>query len=142
MVNTLVFILFFFSGAAALVLEVTWARSLGLVFGASHLAVTTVLSVYMGGQALGSALLGARSDRTERPLRLYGVLEIGIGLFAVVFIGLMKVYPYLFRPLAQLAGENSYYLTALRTAFAVAAMIIPTTLIGGTLPMLTRAWWE
>jgi spermidine synthase len=136
--NTLVFILFFFSGAAALVFEVTWARSLGLVFGASHLAVTTVLSVYMGGQALGSTLLGPRADRTKRPLRLYGVLEIGIGIFAVVFIGLMKVYPYLFRPLAQLAGENIYYLTALRTTFAVAAMIIPTTLMGGTLPMLTR----
>lgn len=132
------FLLFFFSGAAALVFEVTWARSLGLVFGASHLAVTTVLSVYMGGQALGSALLGGQSDRTERPLRLYGALEIGIGLFAVVFIGLMKVYPYLFRSLAQLAGESTYYLTALRTAFAVAAMIIPTTLMGGTLPMMTR----
>jgi spermidine synthase len=116
---------------------VTWARSLGLVFGASHLAVTTVLSVYMGGLALGSALFGARSDRTGRPLLIYGVLEIGIGLFAVVFIGLMKVYPYLFRPLARLAGENSYYLTALRTTFAVVAMIIPTTLMGGTLPMLT-----
>lgn len=138
MVNTLVSILFFFSGAAALVLEVTWARSLGLVFGASHLAVTTVLSVCMGGQALGSAMFGARSDRTEQPLRLYGVLEIGIGLFAVVFIGLMMVYPYLFRPLAQLAGENSYYLTALRTTFAVAALIIPTTLMGGTLPMVAR----
>jgi hypothetical protein len=72
------FLLFFLSGAAALVYEVAWTRSLGLVFGASHLAVTTVLAVYMGGQALGSALLGERSDRTDRPLRLYGLLEIGV----------------------------------------------------------------
>ena len=138
MVHTLVYLLFFFSGAAALVFEVTWARSLGLVLGSSHLAVTTVLSVYMGGQAIGSTLFGARADRTERPLRLYGFLEIGIGLFAIAFIGLMRIYPYLFRSLAQLAGENRVYLTALRTAFAVAAMIIPTTLMGGTLPTLTR----
>ena len=132
------YLLFFFSGAAALVFEVIWARSLGLVLGSSHLAVTTVLSVYMGGQAIGSSMFGARADRAQQPLRLYGVLEIGIGLFAIAFIGLMRVYPYLFRPLAQLAGENSVYLTVLRIAFAVAAMIIPTTLMGGTLPMLTR----
>ena len=89
------FILFFLSGAASVVYEVAWTRSLGLVSGASHLAVTTVPAVYMGGQALGSALLGDRADRTDRPLRLYGLLEIGVGLSAVAFLALMKVYPLL-----------------------------------------------
>ncbi len=132
------FVLFFLSGAASLVYEVAWARSLGVIFGASHLAVTTVLAVYMGGQALGSALLGARADRTERPLRLYGLLEVGIGLSALVFVALMAVYPALYVPLARLAEENSLYLTAVRTTFAVVATIVPTTLMGGTLPTLSR----
>ncbi len=133
-----ILLLFFLSGAAGLVYEVTWARSLGLVFGASHLAVTTVLAVYMGGQALGSAIFGKLADRTRRPLRLYGLLELGVGLSALVFLGLMKVYPWLYPPVARIADENGPYLTAVRTAFAVAAMIIPTTLMGGTLPVLAR----
>ncbi len=132
------FVLFFLSGAASLVYEVAWARSLGVIFGASHLAVTTVLAVYMGGQALGSALLGARADRTARPLRLYGQLELGIGLSAVAFVGLMAVYPVLYVPLARVAEESPLYLTAVRTIFAVAATIVPTTLMGGTLPTLSR----
>lgn len=132
------FLLFFLSGAAALVYEVAWTRSLGLVFGASHLAVTTVLAVYMGGQALGSALLGERSDRTDRPLRLYGLLEIGVGLSAVVFVGLMKIFPHLYGPLARVAEGNGLYLTFLRVAFAVVATLVPTTLMGGTLPTLAR----
>ena len=134
----MLFILFFLSGAAALVYEVAWTRSLGLVFGASHLAVTTVLAVYMGGQALGSALLGDRADRTDRPLRLYGLLEIGVGLSAVAFLALMKVYPLLYAPLARVAAGDRLALTVLRVAFAVAATIVPTTLMGGTLPTLAR----
>lgn len=132
------FVLFFLSGAASLVYEVAWARSLSVIFGASHLAVTTVLAVYMGGQALGSALVGARADRTERPLRLYGLLELGIGVSALGFIALMAIYPALYVPLARVAEESPLYLTVVRTTFAVVAMIVPTTLMGGTLPTLSR----
>lgn len=138
MVRILVLLLFFTSGAAGLVYQVTWARSLGLVFGASHLAIATVLAVFMGGQALGSALFGARADRTQRPLRLYAWLEFGIGASAVAFLGLMKLYPALYGPLARLAPENGAWLTLLRTTFAVAALLAPTTLMGGTLPVLVR----
>ncbi len=132
------YVLFFLSGAAALVYEVAWVRSLSLIFGGSHLAVTTVLSVFMGGLALGSKLLGKRADAAERPLRLYGWLEIGVAVFAAIFIGLMKVYPAFYVPLARAAEQSRTYLTAIRVAFAVAAMVVPTTLMGGTLPVLSR----
>lgn len=134
----LLYLMFFVSGAAGLVYEVAWVRSLGLVFGASHLAVTTVLAVYMGGLALGAALLGRRADESKRPLRLYGSLEIGIALFALVFIGLMEIYPSIYVPLVRLAEENRAYRTILRVAFGAVAMIVPTTLMGGTLPVLAR----
>ncbi|HSN15311.1 MAG TPA: fused MFS/spermidine synthase, partial [Anaeromyxobacteraceae bacterium] len=107
-------------------------------FGASHLAVTTVLAVYMGGQALGSRLFGDRADRTRRPLRLYGLLELGIAAAALAFLGLMKIYPAVYGPLARLAETNVVWLTVLRAGFAVVAMAVPTTLMGGTLPVLTR----
>jgi len=134
----LVYLLFFLSGAAALAYEVAWVRSLGLIFGASHLAVATVLGVYMGGQALGSAALGARADRTERPLRLYGWLELGIAASALAFLGLMRVYPALYVPLARLAETSPGWLTALRVLFSVLALIVPTSLMGATLPVLAR----
>ena len=132
------YILFFISGAAALVYEVVWARSLGLVFGASHLAVSTVLAVYMAGLALGSRLFAGPADRTERPLRLYGFLELGIAVSAPGFLLLMSIYPRLYAPLAGQVQDNGTLVTILRIAFAVAAMIVPTTLMGGTLPLMTR----
>ncbi len=132
------YILFFLSGSAALLYEVAWMRSLSLVFGGSHLAVTVVLSVYMGGLALGSRLFGRRADAATRPLRLYGLLELGIAAFALVFMALMRVYPVAYGPLARIAETNRVWLSVLRTVFAAGAMIVPATLMGGTLPVLSR----
>lgn len=131
-------VLFFLSGAAALIYQVVWARSLGLVLGASHLAVATVLSVFMAGLALGNRLLAGAADRSERPLRLYGLLECAVGLSALGFLALMSVYPRLFGALAGGMADDRAALTALRAAFALVAMIVPTTLMGGTFPVMTR----
>lgn len=131
-------ILFFLSGAAALIYQVVWARSLGLVLGASHLAVATVLSVFMAGLALGNRLLAGVADRSARPLRLYGLLECATGLSALGFLALMAVYPRLFGALAGGMADDRTSLTALRAAFALVAMIVPTTLMGGTFPVMTR----
>lgn len=138
MPRLVILVLFFTSGAAALVYEVAWVRSLGLVVGASHLAVTTVLAAYMGGLALGGAIFGGRADRSARPLRLYGLLELGIAAMALVFLGLMQVYPRLYVPVARAVGDHPVLLTAARTLFAAAATLVPTTLMGGTLPVLSR----
>jgi spermidine synthase len=132
------YLLFFLSGAAALAYQVVWVRSLQLIFGGSHFAVTAVLSVFMAGLALGSHVLGKRVDTLRRPLLLYGILEIGIAFFALLFLLLMKLYPYLYVPIARMAEENTLFLSFLRAIFAVAAMIVPTTLMGGTLPILTK----
>ena len=136
--GVVVYLVFFLSGAAALAYQVVWVRSLQLLFGSSHLAVAAVLSVFMAGLALGSHTFGKRVDALQRPLMLYGFLEIGIAVFAVLFLLLTKLYPYLYVPLARVAEENTLYLSILRLLFAVVAMIVPTTLMGGTLPVLTR----
>jgi len=132
------YFLFFLSGAASLIYEIVWVRELTLVFGGSHLAVTAVLGVFMGGLALGSFLLGARADTASRPLRLYGLLECGIALCGAGFLGLMALYPRLYAVLADAADDRPIYLTSLRILFAILAMGVPTTLMGGTLPLLGR----
>ena len=74
------------SGAAGLVYEVAWSRYLGLIIGSSTVAHTVVLAVFMGGLALGNALFGPFADRTSRPLWAYGVLEIGMAVWAAGFV--------------------------------------------------------
>ncbi len=67
---------------------------LTLIFGGSHFAVTVVLSIFMAGLAIGGYLVGRYYvGLVEKSLTLYGFLEIGIAIFAVVFVGLMKLYP-------------------------------------------------
>src|SRR5207244_4576507 len=78
---SLIGICFVLSGATGLIYEVLWVRMLGLVFGATTLAVSTVLAAFMGGLALGSALAGRVGARVERPVRAYGLLEIGIAVY-------------------------------------------------------------
>jgi spermidine synthase len=129
--------IFFLSGAAALIYEIVWSRYLSLVFGGSHLAVTTVLTVFMAGLALGSYAIGRRIDGRGRLLRLFGLLELGVGASALLFFGLMQVYPPVYVGLAGLAPDSRLYLTTIRILFAVIALVVPTTLMGGTLPVLT-----
>lgn len=133
-----IYLLFFLSGATALVYQVVWVRSLTLVFGGSHLAVTAVLSIFMGGLALGGFLVGRRVDRVARPLRLYGLLEIGIAVSALLVAAVMKSYPSIYITLAQGRDESTVYLTAVRMVFSIVVLIVPTVLMGGTLPVLSR----
>src|SRR5437762_13611640 len=86
----LIAICFLFSGATGLIYEVLWARMLGLVFGATTIAISAVLAAFMGGLALGSAVAGRFAARIKRPLRGYALIEVAIGLYAL-FV------PFLFR---------------------------------------------
>jgi spermidine synthase len=134
----IIYLMFFLSGAAALMYQVVWVRSLSLVFGGSHLAVTTVLSVFMAGLAIGGYAIGRFTDKVKEQLRLYGLLEIGIALFAVLFFFLYRAYPDIYRFLASGKDEAYLYITLIRIAFSVLVLIVPTILMGGTLPVLSR----
>jgi spermidine synthase len=138
LVTGAIYLLFFLSGAAALVYQIVWVRSLALVFGGSHLAVTAVLSTFMAGLAIGSYVVGRRVDRIDRPLRLYALLELGIAGSALISAALLKLYPAIYVALAQGRDEATLYLTVVRIAFSVAAIIVPTMMMGATLPVLSR----
>jgi spermidine synthase len=138
----LVHALFFASGATALVYQVVWVRSLSLILGASHLAVSIVLAAFMGGLALGALAIGRRASGHAHPLRIYGWLELGIAgcALALPFVlrALQGVYVGLAAALEDQPGGVALA-AFVRAALAFAALVVPTFLMGGTLPVLVAA---
>src|SRR5438270_1366747 len=127
---------FFASGASGLVYQVVWVRELVLVFGATTFAVSTVLTAFMGGLALGSFYFGRRSESLARPLRLYGLLEIGIGLYGLVVPFIFAALPVIYHPIWRWLQLSFFALSLVRFFFAALVLIVPTALMGATLPVL------
>src|ERR1044071_1807218 len=92
----LVLLLFFCSGATALVYEVVWSKYLTLMLGSTVQAQTVVLAVFMGGLAIGNRLFGEKSAAVRDPLKTYGILELAIGCYAFLFPRLFKIGDFLF----------------------------------------------
>src|ERR1051325_5830009 len=81
----LILALFFGSGATALIYEVIWSKFLSQMIGSTVYAQTVVLAVFMGGLAIGNRLFGQLADRLQKPVQMYGILEIAIGAYALLF---------------------------------------------------------
>ncbi len=111
---------FLLSGATALVYQVVWVRTIGLVVGHSVVVAAAVVAVYMAGLGLGARVAGARAGAAARPLAVYGVLEAGIGVFALAS-------PALLSASGSLLGASLL-------------LLLPTTAMGATLPLMT-AWY-
>ena len=133
-------LIFVLSGAAGLVYELVWVRELYEVFGSTIHSVTTVVAAYMGGLGLGAWLLGRRADALPRPARLYGILELGIGLFGLASPWVVRGVGAVYLDLARTLGPGLWAGTAIKFVFAFVVLLIPTFLMGGTLPILTRAF--
>src|SRR3954447_18790156 len=89
-------LLFFCSGATALIYEVIWSKFLAQMFGSTIYAQTVVLAVFMGGLALGNKFFGLKADLLKQPVRAYGFVEVGIGLFAFFFTAFYGVVDRVF----------------------------------------------
>lgn len=133
-----VLVIFFLSGACALVYETVWQKMLCLVFGITTYATATILAAFMGGLALGSFLFGRRADAVERPLRAYALLEVGIGLFALVFPAIVAGLMALFAGIARTLEPAAMVLALIRLVLCVGVLAIPAVLMGGTLPFMAR----
>src|SRR2546421_3489922 len=107
---------FFLSGASGLILELLWTRMLTLVFGSTTLAVSTVLTAFMGGLGLGSYLAGRLADRLRDPVRAYAFAEAAIGGYALLVPWVMAFYPALNRALWAGFGDHYALLSLLRFA--------------------------
>lgn len=138
-IRSLLVSLFFLSGASGLIYEVLWLRLFGFVFGVTLYALSAVLASFMLGLALGSELAGRWADRLRRPLALYGIAELLIGLGGLmtpwVVARLQEFYPWLYHQ----GLTNEFVLGVLRFLLASAFMLFPTTLMGATLPLIVLA---
>jgi predicted membrane-bound spermidine synthase len=123
-------ILFLISGAAGLVYEIVWERLLELYFGVTMISVTLIVSAYMAGLGIGSLIGGRIARNLKSTLFLYGMLEIGIAVF-----GLLS--PRLIVWVGEAMAGSPYTLVFL-ISFVI--LLIPTTLMGATLPLLTQSF--
>ncbi|MHC4445935.1 MAG: fused MFS/spermidine synthase, partial [Planctomycetota bacterium] len=137
-IRMLIYLLFLLSGCTGLIYEVVWVRKLILVLGGTTYAITTVLVAFMSGLALGSFLGGKISDGLGQPGRSYGLLEIGIGLYGLAVPLLLGAADPLYRTLYPHVAEMPWLLTGVRFLVGSIVLLLPTTCMGATLPILVR----
>ena len=136
--NVFVYLLFFISGFCALVYEVVWSRMLVLVMGNTTLATTTILTAFMAGLSLGGLYWGVRADKVKRPLFLFGCLEMGIGISAIIVSQVIWLIVPLEALASQLSGPGGITQIVIRFFLCFCILIAPTFLMGGTLAVIGR----
>jgi len=136
MIRLFVILAFFVSGASSLMLEVVWSKGLGQVLGNTLEAITTVVAAYMGGLAIGAAWAGRSNAGQKNPVRSYGLLEIGIGLFGIVSPFLIRAIGVPLGAAYASLGATSPLYGLVRFLGTFALLLLPTTLMGATLPIL------
>jgi spermidine synthase len=131
--------LFFLSGASALIYQVLWLRLLGLVFGVTVYAASTVWAGFMAGLAIGSLAAGRLADRVSHPLRWFAATELGIGLSAASTPWVFDLLRGYYAGPSPGLDDSFAQTTALHFAVSFAILLVPTTLMGATLPLVLRS---
>jgi len=138
MILATLFICFFLSGSAALLYEVVWMRMLTQIFGSSAYAIATLLAAFMAGLALGSYIFGRLANSARNLLRLYGILELGIGIYGLLVPVLFRSARGVYIPLFWLYDSYPTTFNLLLFLLSFVLLIFPTFLMGATLPVLSR----
>lgn len=129
---------FLLSGAAGLIYQVAWVKALGLIFGHTVYAISTVLATFMAGLAVGSACIGRWCEDHGRPIALYSRLEFLVAATgALSVVGLAGVRLLYLAAYPTLGGSQPLLL-GLRFFGAAVVLFLPTLLMGGTFPVLVR----
>ena len=127
--------LFFGSGCAALIYEIVWFQLLQLVIGSTAVSLGILLGVFMGGLCVGSVTFPRFIPRAFHPLRVYALLELGIGSLG---IGVLFLVPFVAQIYASHGGRGQAGF--LFRGLICAACLFPATLLmGATLPALGRS---
>lgn len=140
---SLIAALFVVSGAAGLVDQVCFSKYLSYVVGSTAHAVSAVLAAFMAGMAIGARIGGRYAHRIERPLFAYGVLELVVGATVAATPFAFSLLPDMYLWLVQRAPGSPLVIALVRWLLAVLFVIVPTTAMGATLPLLSRLTeWE
>jgi len=133
------YLAFLASGLTALLYQILWSRYLTLFVGGTSVAQTIVLATFMAGLAFGNAFFGRRADRpgVDR-LRLYALLEAGIGLACLLFPAAFDALSRAYLSVASRSAPGAAVNHVLKVALAAGAMFVPCAFMGGTLPVLAK----
>jgi spermidine synthase len=131
--------IFFLSGASALIFESLWFQLTGLSLGNSTWAISIVLASFMGGLSLGEGLVAFHGHRIKRPVRLYAFLELIIGISGGLLVLVLPHLTKILVPLFRCFLDQNVLLNILRGTVAFIVMVIPTTAMGATFPVLGKA---
>ena len=126
------------SGAAGLAYQVLWVRQLVFVLGGSSIAISTILAIFFAGLGLGSFFGGKIADRASRPLRYYALAEVLIGLTALATPYLLSASGSVYLGLYELFAGSPGGVLFSRSLATALILIVPTTLMGATLPLVSR----
>ena len=132
-------LIFFLSGASALIFESLWFRLAGLTLGNSVWSASLVLAAFMGGLALGNGLVARFHRRLSHPVRIYAGLEFAIGVVGIAVVLLLPLLPSLLGPALGSLTEMPMVLNAVRLSLAFGILVIPAIAMGATLPVLAQA---
>ncbi len=131
--------LFFCSGVTALIYQVLWLRLLGLVFGVTVYAASTVWASFMAGLAIGSIAAGFVADRVRNPLRWFGATEILIGATALATPAALSWLQHEYVRVYPSIPHSASVVTLMRFGIAFVVLIVPTALMGATLPLVIKS---
>ncbi len=132
-------VVFFCSGFSSLIYEVVWMRRMSLFFGSDVYSAALTLSAFMGGLTIGSALAARYVDRLKNSLIWYGFLEISIGLYALFFPDFLNMFSGEYRRIYRSFFEAApWRYNSFRVLVAAVTLLIPTTLMGATLPLVVK----
>jgi spermidine synthase len=126
------------SGAAGLIYQIAWAKSLALLFGTSAYSLATVLAVFMGGLALGSAWFGRRAERAQNAIALYGWVELAVAATGALSLAGLACVHSLYLRQGPALGDARTLLIVARVLGTALVLLVPTFLMGGTLPIVVR----
>jgi spermidine synthase len=129
-------VLFLASGAAGLIYQVVWTQDLVLIFGNTTLAITTTVSAFLAGLGTGSLVGAAVGARLRRALAVYGLVEVAVGVLALLMPVAFDVIATVFR--SAYLSLPSAEVGLIRFGLAFVALAPATILMGMSLPVLTR----
>ena len=138
----LLYLVFFASGLSGLLLETLWFYQAGLALGNSYWAATVVISAFMGGLAVGNGLAMLRGQAAGNSLRTYAILEVIIALAGPLLVLLLPLLGKLLAPAFGLVLDKPFLVNPLRFLAAFLVLLVPSTAMGMTLPVLTEALAE
>ena len=128
-------VLFYFSGIAALTYEVLWVRHLGLIFGNTVYAAATVMMTYMIGLAVGAHYAGRLANRIKNPLKIFGILELATAFYALCIPFIFDLIQFSYKFVSANISDSMILLTVVRVFLSLVLLLIPTAMMGATLPV-------